>query len=97
MDRRDFIRTTGTLLAGAGLAPHALGESSAANTAGGRLILPINRGWRFSPKQTEGGHDKNFDDSAFDRIVIPHAACIGRSGATREDRQEQDLRIGSSL
>jgi hypothetical protein len=31
------------------------------------------------------------------RIVIPHAACIGRSGATREDRQEQDLRIGSSL
>jgi|KBSMisStandDraft_5_1062788.scaffolds.fasta_scaffold00533_7 beta-galactosidase len=72
MDRRDFIRTTGTLLAGAGLAPHALGESSAANTAGGRLILPINRGWRFSPKQAEGGHDKNFDDSAFDRIVVPH-------------------------
>jgi len=72
MDRRDFIRTTGTLLAGASMAPHALGESSAPNAARGRLILPINRGWRFSPKQTEGGHDKNFDDSAFDRIVIPH-------------------------
>jgi len=36
------------------------------------LILPINRGWRFSPKQTDGGHDKNFDDSTFDRIVVPH-------------------------
>jgi len=72
MDRRDFIRTTGTLLAGASLAPHALGESAGASASGGRLILPINRGWRFSPKQTEGGHDKNFDDSAFDRIVVPH-------------------------
>src|SRR5215471_9379533 len=72
MDRRDFIRTTGTLLAGASLAPRALGESSASNAGGIRLILPINRGWRFSPKQADGGHDKNFDDSAFDRIVVPH-------------------------
>src|SRR5215471_11963805 len=72
MDRRDFIRTTGTLLAGASLAPRALGESSASNAGGIRLILPINRGWRFSPKQVDGGHDKDFDDSAFDRIVVPH-------------------------
>src|SRR5215475_14547920 len=72
MDRRDFIRTTGTLLAGASLAPRTLGQSSVPSSPGGRSILPINRGWRFSPKQTEGGHDKNFDDSAFDRIVVPH-------------------------
>ena len=72
MDRRNFIRTTSTLLAGARLAPHALGEAAGTTTAGGRVILPINRGWRFSPKFVEGGHEKSFDDSGFDRIVVPH-------------------------
>ena len=72
MDRRDFIRTTSTLLAGASLVPHTLGESSVPSAAGGRLILPINRSWRFSPQQVEGGHDRNFDDSAFARVVVPH-------------------------
>jgi beta-galactosidase len=72
MDRRNFIRTTGTLLAGARLAPHALGEPGALSMTEGRLILPINRGWRFSPKPIEGGHDKAFDDSRFERIVVPH-------------------------
>jgi beta-galactosidase len=71
MDRRNFIRTTATLMAGARLAPLALGESRNA-TAGGRTILPLNRGWRFSSKQVEGGHEKSFDDSAFDRVVVPH-------------------------
>ncbi|HEX3438637.1 MAG TPA: glycoside hydrolase family 2 TIM barrel-domain containing protein, partial [Pseudacidobacterium sp.] len=37
-----------------------------------RLILPINRGWRYSPKFVEGGHDTSFDDSNFDRVVVPH-------------------------
>jgi len=72
MDRRNFIRTTSTLLAGARLAPHALGEDRAASTAGGRMVLPINRGWRFSPKFVEGGHEKGFDDSGFERVVVPH-------------------------
>ena len=72
MDRRDFIRTTSTLLAGASLAPHALGQGTAATTASGRMILPINRGWRFSPKLVEGGHEKAFDDSGFERVVVPH-------------------------
>ena len=70
MDRRNFIRTTGTLIAGAKLAPHALGESAA--DAGGRIVLPINRGWRFSPRQVANGHEKTFDDSGFERVVVPH-------------------------
>jgi beta-galactosidase len=72
MDRRNFIRTTSTILAGARLAPHALADTAGATTAGGRMILPINRGWRFSPKFVDGGHDKNFDDAAFERVVVPH-------------------------
>ena len=72
MDRRNFIRTTSTLLAGARLAPHALGETAGATAAAGRMVLPINRGWRFSPKFVEGGHEKTFDDSGLERVVVPH-------------------------
>ena len=71
MDRRDFIRTSATIIAGASLAPLALAESDVANNAG-RIILPINRGWRFNPKVVEGGHEKSFDDSGFERVVVPH-------------------------
>ena len=35
-------------------------------------ILPINRKWRYSRKFVEGGHAKEFDDSGFDRVVVPH-------------------------
>jgi beta-galactosidase len=73
MDRRNFIRTTGTLIAGARLASHTLAESSIANSGAGRLVLPINRGWRFSSKPVEHGHEKEFDDSNFERVVVPHA------------------------
>ena len=75
MDRRDFIRTTGTLVAGAGFVPHALSEKASLKTdadAKGRLVLPINRNWRYSTKVQEGAHEKNFDDSGFARVVVPH-------------------------
>jgi len=75
MDRRDFIKTTGTVIAGASLAQNAFGESvmqSASFASGARIILPINRNWRYNHSFVEGGHDKNFDDSAFARVVIPH-------------------------
>lgn len=38
----------------------------------GRLVLPINRGWRFSPSVVPGGHDLGFDDTKFERVTIPH-------------------------
>ena len=75
MDRRDFLKTTGTVIAGATLAHGALAESSqqaSDSAAGGRLILPINRNWRYNPKFVEGAHDKTFDDAAFQRVVVPH-------------------------
>ncbi len=75
MDRRDFIKQTGTVLAGAALTPYALSNTAAnpgTSDPAGRLILPINRNWRYSPKFVEGGHSKDFDDSGFDRIVVPH-------------------------
>jgi beta-galactosidase len=73
MDRRTFLQQTGTLIAGAALTPYAVSDSEqSGSNAAGRLILPINRKWRYSRTLAEGGHDKNFDDSKFDQVVIPH-------------------------
>ncbi len=75
MDRRKFLQQTGTLLAGAALAPYAIPDGAAqsnASTSSGRMILPINRNWRYSHTVVEGGHAKGFDDSGFDRVVVPH-------------------------
>jgi beta-galactosidase len=74
MDRRDFIKTTGTLLAGTTLARRAFGESrqQTVGPPGGRMILPINRNWRYSRSFVAGAHDLNFDDANFDSVVVPH-------------------------
>jgi len=73
MDRRTFLQQTGTLIAGAALTPYAISDSAQSDTnAAGRLVLPINRKWRYSRTVVDGGHDKNFDDSKFDQVVIPH-------------------------
>jgi beta-galactosidase len=70
MIRRDFIK-----LAGAAAASAALSASPARaeqERASGRRILPINRGWRYHPAWVDGAESPTFDDSAFERIVIPH-------------------------
>jgi beta-galactosidase len=71
MDRRDFLLTSATLMAGAHLTPLALAQSASPNSSG-RAVLPLNRGWRFSPRQLDGGQEKNFDDSSLQRVVVPH-------------------------
>jgi beta-galactosidase len=75
MDRRNFLKNTSTLLAGATLLPHALSKASESGAAkpAGRLVLAMNRNWRYSDSSREGAHSKDFDDSGFERVVIPHA------------------------
>ena len=67
MDRRDFLKTTSTVIAGATIAPSALSAKTPtpAADAGGRIVLPINRNWRYSKKYAQGAHGKDFDDSRF--------------------------------
>ena len=74
MDRRTFLQQSGTIIAGAALTPYALSEDrkQSGRSSGGRLMLPINRKWRYSRSVVESGHEKNFDDSKFDTVVIPH-------------------------
>lgn len=70
MDRRHFLKTTGTVLATVALP--AAPATADAGVQSGRFILPMNRGWRYSPKSVEGSEAPDFDDSNFERVVIPH-------------------------
>ena len=75
MDRRDFLKTTSKVIAGATLAPGGVRSSPTLPTdakAEGRMILPINRNWRYNKSFVEGAHAREFDDSAFERVVVPH-------------------------
>ncbi|MGD0903128.1 MAG: sugar-binding domain-containing protein, partial [Terracidiphilus sp.] len=74
MDRRGFLKTTGTLIAGATVASGVPAAYSAepAPAATGRLVLPINRNWRYSPKATPAARARDFDDSGFARVTVPH-------------------------
>ena len=75
MQRRDFLKATTTVIAGATLAPRALAGNPplpADSPSEGRLVLPLNRNWRYNKSFVEGGHGREFDDSAFERVVIPH-------------------------
>jgi len=63
------------VIAGATLARSALGGNPplpSDSRSDGRMVLPINRNWRYNKSFVEGAHAREFDDSAFERVVIPH-------------------------
>lgn len=64
----------GTLTAGASVISPVFGEvlPSKHSLPEGR-VLPMNQGWLYSSKMTEGAQEKTFDDSMFERVVIPHS------------------------
>src|ERR1700723_796138 len=70
MDRRDFLKTTGTMFAATVLPASTV--SAAERIMPGRVILPLNRGWRYHPGVVAGAETQDFDDSGFERVVIPH-------------------------
>src|SRR5581483_6290215 len=70
MIRRDFLKVFGSVAASATL-PAIQGIAQEPGSAA-RLVLPINRNWRYHPAKVEGAEDPQFDDSKFDRVVIPH-------------------------
>jgi beta-galactosidase len=74
MDRRDFLKTTGTMIAATAIAQGLPATETAAKAPAskGRVVLPINRRWRYSPKATDAAHERIFDDSGFARVTIPH-------------------------
>jgi beta-galactosidase len=75
MERRDFLKNTGTLVAGASVVagfPAASFSTDATPGAHGRIVLPINRNWRYSPSATPAARGREFDDGHFARVTVPH-------------------------
>lgn len=74
MDRRDFLKTTGTVVAAETIASvlPMIEAAAAQDAASGRMTLPMNRNWRYSAKTSPAAHEREFDDSGFTRIVVPH-------------------------
>ena len=74
MDRRDFLKTTSTAIVAATLVRGAFADPAppADSKLQGRMVLPLNRNWRYHKSVVEGGHAREFDDSAFERVVVPH-------------------------
>lgn len=74
MRRREFLKTTGTLVAGGAISKNVLAEAFSPGNAGesGRLVLAINRNWRYRSDVPAGFEAREFDDSQFERVVIPH-------------------------
>jgi len=70
MHRRDFIKSTSTLLAATTMSNTT--AISAEPAIAGRNIYPLNRNWRYQPAKVEGAEKPDFDDAKFERIVIPH-------------------------
>jgi beta-galactosidase len=41
-----------------------------------RIVAPLNRGWRFSGEALPGSTRPEFDDSAFEKVALPHANVL---------------------
>jgi beta-galactosidase len=73
MDRRDFLKTTGTAMAVVAVAPTVAAHAEAAvHGKPVRVVLPLNRRWRYSPKAVPGAQMPGFDDSKFECVTVPH-------------------------
>ena len=75
MNRRNFLKTSGAVAATASLtnelAPTSLLAAPApAGTT--RQVLPLNRGWRYRDTATADARTKDFDDSGFAHVCVPH-------------------------
>ena len=68
MDRREFLKA-GALVAGSA----AVGTGIAEIARNGRTVMPINRGWRYSRAFSEAATARDFDDSRFESVVLPHS------------------------
>src|SRR5438128_11749601 len=73
IDRRRFLVSSSAAVAALAVSDklRALGPASAARGAG-RMVLPMNRNWRFNAVRADNATSKEFDDSGFEQVTIPH-------------------------
>lgn len=75
IDRRRFLATSGMCVAG--------GASSVAkaltmflpgpSSSPARIVYPLNRGWLWSTETPLGAQERDFHDSAFTQVTLPHS------------------------
>ena len=70
MMRRDFLKTASAVVASTALPDAQLFADD--QILPGRVVLPMNRSWRYHPAKVDGAEALSFDDAGFERIVIPH-------------------------
>jgi beta-galactosidase len=70
MIRRDFLKAAGA--AAAVSAVSGVPALSQPERSSGRMILPMNRNWRYKPAKVDEAIAPTFDDAGFERVVLPH-------------------------
>jgi beta-galactosidase len=70
MQRRDFLKATGTIIAASTLP--STSAFAVDPDLKSRVVLPMNRKWRYQPSKVEGAHLSAFNDASFEPVVIPH-------------------------
>ena len=69
LDRREFLQSAGTGLAGLTLLTKL---GSAQTTSSSQRVYPLNHNWLYREQAQPNATGKAFDDSGFKRITIPH-------------------------
>src|SRR5678815_4252566 len=72
IDRRRFLKNTGTGLAGLTLLTKLPTRADAQNASSLRRIYPLNHNWLFRDQAQPSATGTAFNDSAFKRVTIPH-------------------------
>ncbi|KAA6461194.1 glycoside hydrolase family 2 protein [Acidobacteria bacterium AB60] len=72
MIRRDFLKTAGAAVACSAMNGTAGFAAPASSSSAGRVILPMNRNWRYKAEKVEAATAPGFDDSGFEQVVLPH-------------------------
>ncbi len=71
MQRRTFLQTTGSAIAGLNLLTTSL-TADTVNLTPARRVLSMNQNWRYSPRVVEKFETLQFDDSGFESVIVPH-------------------------
>jgi len=72
IDRRRFLKNTGTGLAGLTLLTKLPASADAQSASSLRRIYPLNHNWLFRDQAQPRATATAFNDSAFKRVTIPH-------------------------
>ena len=73
LDRRSFLKTSGTGLVGLSLVHSMANAKPIPYHSLQRRIFPLNHGWLYSDKVAANSTRPEFDDRHFERVTIPHA------------------------